>query len=167
MKESSTITYSKEFSIKENLENELKQISQELNSESKIKYENLKLQLDQIIENEIKGSVLRSLCRDYEEGEECSRYFFNLEKCKASQKTITCVRGSNDSLVTDQKLILEECRLFYKKLYTKNYDVDSDSFDRFTCNSSIPKMDKEDQLICDKKLSEHELLVTLKALKKE
>ena len=152
--------------LKENLEKELNDISQDLDCESKIRYQSLKSQLDEIIENEIKGSVLRSLCRDYEEGEKCSKYFFNLEKCKAAQKTITCIRGSNGGLVTDQNLILEECRLFYKKLYTKNKDIEKDSFERFTSNSSIPKLDKEAQMKCEQELSEQELFSTLKAFKK-
>ena len=79
----------------------MQQISQELDLESKKRFESLKSQLDDIIEHEIKGSVLRSLCTDYEEGEKCTKYFFNLEKSKAVQKTITCIRDSKGILIND------------------------------------------------------------------
>ena len=85
---------------------------------------------------------------------------------QSCSKTITCIRGSNGGLVTDQKFILEECRLFYKKLYTKNKDIEKDSFERFTSNSSIPKLDEEAQMKCEQELSEQELFSTLKAFKK-
>lgn len=64
-------------------------------------------------------------------------------------------------------MILEECRLFYKRLYAKNKDIENDSFDRFTSNINIPKLDDEAQLLCELQLSEQELYKTLKVFKKE
>ena len=75
--------------IKNNIEKELSQLSQNLDETNKKRYQNLKLQLDEIIENEVKGSILRSLCQDYEQWEKCSKYFFSLEKLKCRQKTIS------------------------------------------------------------------------------
>ena len=105
--------------LRENLEKELSILTSQLDVDSKNRYQALKLQLNEIIEHEIKGSVLRSLCKDCEEGEKCTKYFFNLERYNAIQKTITCLRGSKGGLVTDQKDILEECRQFYMNLYSK------------------------------------------------
>ena len=78
------------------------------------------MQLNEIIENEIKGSILRSLCREYEEGEKCNKYFFSLEKFRSKQKTLSRIQLSDGSFTSDEKKILNECRLFYKKLYSKN-----------------------------------------------
>ena len=66
--------------LKSSLEKEIQILSRNLNDINKAEYSSLKIQLDNIIENEIKGSILRSLCKDYEEGEKCSKYFFSLEK---------------------------------------------------------------------------------------
>ena len=59
---------------------------------SKLRYQQLKAELNEIIENEIKGSILQSLCRENEDGEKCSKYFFSLEKVRNCQKTITCLK---------------------------------------------------------------------------
>ena len=75
--------------IKENIEKELSQLCNSLNETNKMRYLDLKGQLDEIIENEVKGSILRSLCKDYEDGEKCSKYFFSLEKVKFQQKITT------------------------------------------------------------------------------
>ena len=49
------------------------QISQNLNDSNKILFQNLKNQLNEIIEQEVRGSILRSLCTEYENGEKCSK----------------------------------------------------------------------------------------------
>ena len=72
--------------LKSNIEKELVLLSQNLDESNKNQYQNLKSELNEIIEHEIKGSILRSLCRDYEQGEKCTKYFFSLEKSKFSKK---------------------------------------------------------------------------------
>ena len=69
--------------IKEQLEKELSELASNLNETNKVRYEQLKKELDQIIEQEVKGCILRSLCKNYEEGEKIT---FSLEKFKAKQK---------------------------------------------------------------------------------
>ena len=43
-----------------------------LNEENKAHYRSLQEQLDSIIETEIQGVILRSLCEEYEKGEKCT-----------------------------------------------------------------------------------------------
>ena len=64
--------------IKSKLEKEIQTLSKNLNETNKLEYLSLQMQLNEIIEKEIKGSILRSLCREYEEGEKCNKYFFSL-----------------------------------------------------------------------------------------
>ena len=104
--------------IKSELEQELKNLSRNLNDTNKIQYKKLQDQLNDIIEQEIKGQILRSLCEEYEQGEKCSNYFFSLEKYKAKQKTINRLKLSDGSFCSDSRKILEECRTFYKNLYS-------------------------------------------------
>ena len=151
--------------LKQNLEKELESLSAQPDNKSIKRYQSLKKELEQIIDYEVQGSILRSLCTEYEEGEKCSNYFFNLEKSKAIQKTITWLRGSNGNVITDQKSILEECRLFYKNLYEKSKNTNQNG-DSFLNSINIPKLKQKSQDVCDQNLSEQELLKTLKAFEK-
>ena len=72
--------------IKADLEKELKKISENLDESNKVKYGELKVKLNEIVESEVRGSILRSLCQDYKAGGKCTKYFFSLEKFKAKQK---------------------------------------------------------------------------------
>ena len=152
--------------LKSNLEKELAQMSQNLDENNKIRYSELKSELDDIIENEVKGAILRSLCQDYEKGEKCSKYFFSLEKFKSRQKVITRLKKGDGSLISEQKQILEECRLFYCNLYSKNENVHPDNYPFFFDTSNIPKLNEEQKNSCENNLSEEELFKTLKAFNK-
>ena len=144
----------------------MKQLQENLNETNKQQYADLQDQLNDIIENEVKGSILRSLCKDYESGEKCSKYFFSLEKYRGKQKTISRLQLSDGSFTSDPKLILNECRSFYQKLYSANAQVDPDSFPFFYQNPSIPKLSDEQKAKCDIDLTEEELFKTLKNFKK-
>ena len=72
--------------LKANLEKEIKILYPKLNPANKGQYIALKEKLNDIIEDEVKGVILRSLCDDYENGGKCSMYFFSLEKYLSKQK---------------------------------------------------------------------------------
>ena len=152
--------------MKSQIENELNVLSKNLNEQNKEIYKNLQNQLDDIIENEVRGSILRSLCQDYEAGEKCTKYFFSLEKFKAKQKTISRLERVDGSFTSDQKEILAECRQFYKKLYCKNVTVDPDNFPEFYNNTDLPKLSEQQKNSCEGMLTEEELLCTLKTFSK-
>ena len=152
--------------LKLNIEREMDELSQNLNDSNKVIFQNLKLKLDEIIEQEVKGSILRSLCTEYENGEKCSKYFFSLEKNRFKQKTITRLKCSDGSFISDQQAILEECRLFYQKLYSKNNEVDPSNFPFFYENEGIPKISEAQKQACDSELSESEIFKTLKCFNK-
>ena len=152
--------------LKNQLERELQTLSGNLNETNKLKYQILQDQLNEIIENEIKGVILRSLCNDYEQGEKCSKYFFSLEKFRAKQKTISRLKLSGESFTSDQKTILDECRLFYKNLYCKNVNVNPDAHPDFFTNVTTPKLTETEKQFCDTDLTEEELFKTLKTFSK-
>ena len=126
----------------------------------------LKDELDEIVEYEVKGSILRSLCEDYEKGEKCTKYFFSLEKFRAKQKTILRLRLPNGSLTSNQKTILDACRSFYKSLFSKNFAVSPASQPQFFQNPNIPLLNSIQKDFCDKDLTTNELLKTLQSFKK-
>ena len=70
------------------------------------------------------------------------------------------------SLTSDEKLILEECRLFYKNLYSKNVQVEPNAFPFFYQNVTIPKISVIQKDKCDANISQEELLKTLKSFQK-
>ena len=69
--------------MKTQIENELKTTALNLNNDNLLHYQCLKEKLEEIIENEVKGVILRSLCDEYEKNDKCSKSFFSLEKFKA------------------------------------------------------------------------------------
>ena len=130
--------------LKEELEEKLANLSANLNESNKNQYKELQEQLNDIVEQEIQGVVLRSLCEDYEKGEKCSKYFFSLEKYRAKQKTINRIKLSCGSLTSDSKTILQECRSFYQNLYRQNENTNINIHPEFFTSVPIPKLsDKE------------------------
>ena len=145
--------------LKNNLEKELETLSQNLNEENKGKFKALQEQLNAIIETEIQGSILRSLCDEYEQGE-------NIEKYRAKQKTISRLKLSDGSFSSDPKVILEECRYFYQKLYSKNINVNPSLHPEFFRNVTTPKLTENQKQFCDSKLTFQELFKCLESFSK-
>ena len=94
--------------LKANLEKEMENLYPKLNDINKHQYLNLKEKLNDIIEDEIKGVILRSLCNDYENGEKCSKYFFSLEKYRSKQKTISRIKLEDGSFTSSAPVISNE-----------------------------------------------------------
>ena len=152
--------------LKANIEKELESLKLNLNWDSKARYKALQEDLNDIVETEIKGSILRSLCEDYEQGEKCSKYFFSLEKFRGKQKTISRLKRADGSLTSDSKIILEECRMFYQNLYNRNQNVDANLHPEFFRNVTTPKLSEEQKKICDAVLTIEELFKCLRTFSK-
>ena len=84
-----TISYSKiraknNRKIKNDLENKLKNLENDLNNYNKLqKYNKIKSELEEIYEKFVESAKVRSKCTWYEEGEKSTKYFLNLEKKRA------------------------------------------------------------------------------------
>ena len=63
-------------------------------------------ELETIIEYQIKGAILRSKSRWYNEGEKNTAYFLNLEKRHCKQGTITQLKDDEHKLTLSDKGIL-------------------------------------------------------------
>ena len=89
-----TISYSKiraksNREIKNDLENKLKDLTNDLNNYDKLqKYSKIKSELEEIYEKFVEGAKVRSRCTWYEEGEKSTKFFLNLEKKRALQGQI-------------------------------------------------------------------------------
>ena len=79
-----------------------------------------KLDLDELINEKIKGVVFRSKCRFYELGEVNSKYFYSLEKSRYNAKTCHTLFDEEGVLQTSVKKVLMIQEHFYQELYTKD-----------------------------------------------
>ena len=68
--------------------------------------------------------------------------------------------------MSDAKIILEECRKFYKKLYNKNMNVNLNFHREFFTNITTPKLSEQDKQFCETNLTIAELLKNLKSFRK-
>ena len=93
--------------------------------------------------------------------------FFSLEKYRSKQKTISRIKLGDGSFTSDAKVILNECREFYKKLYSKNDRVDIFAHQEFFTNVTTPKLSEEEKEFCETELTIKELFKNLKCFQKK
>ena len=112
---------------------------------------------------QMEGTIIRSRIRYREEGEKCSKYFIDLEKRNAVNKTIDSLRSTEGELLIEPEAILKEQVRFYTELYTDE-GVDATAQDILLNN-----LDKElpDSYInkCEGVLSLEEATKAIRALK--
>ncbi|KAJ8030403.1 hypothetical protein HOLleu_26824 [Holothuria leucospilota] len=68
-------------------------------------------------DQKLQGTIIRSRARWVEQGEKNTSYFLNLEKCNKSNNTIYKIKDSEGNDYVDSKIILNEIKCFYEKLY--------------------------------------------------
>lgn len=69
----------------------------------------VKENLEKMYEYKIQATILRSKTRWYNEGEENSKYFFNLEKRHFKRKVISQLCRADNTTLTSDNDILQEC----------------------------------------------------------
>ena len=96
--------------IKNDLENNLKDLENDLNNYNKLqKYYKIKSELEEIYEQFVEGTKVRGKCTWYEEGKKSTKFFLNLEKKKSLQGQISKLIGNQE--ITDQNKIQNELQL--------------------------------------------------------
>ena len=75
-------------------------------------------ELVKIREDGLKGSKIRSRAQWVENGEKPSKFFLQLEKSNYINKSIKELAVDENTTITDQTLIIDEIRNFYKDLYS-------------------------------------------------
>ena len=108
--------------------------------------DNLKLQLENIRKEKMKGIMLRSKLQWSEEGEKPTKYFLSLENKHFSSKIIHRLEKENGETISDQDKILDEVKIFYKNLFTNiDEELHEDfSLDEMFKNYNIKKVSYED-----------------------
>ena len=128
--------------------------------ETKTYYE---AQIDTLLEKRVKGSIIRSKSKWYEEGEKASsKYFFNLEKVRYSNKMIKKLITEDNTVVREQKDIIAEQYKFYKKLYTSDPKI----YFMYTNNENI-KLDDVEKNQLDSRLTLQEVTQAIRQMKSD
>jgi len=89
------------------------------------KLDNLRSEMEEIIQYRTKGVILRSRTRWHNEGEKNTKYFLNLEKRHYRQGTISRLKKNEKDFATTDKEIFHECESFFKDLYSSKMKTDS------------------------------------------
>ena len=111
----------------------------------------------------MEGVKIRARAKWIEEGEKNSNFFCNLENQNFISKSMNKLITSKDNHITEQTQIIEEVRLFYKKLYSKRNSVDID-LNNIINKQSFKIMAKQDKMSLEKELSVEECLDSLKKM---
>ena len=128
--------------------------------------ETKKRELETIIERQIKGAILRTKSRWYNEGERSTKYFFNLEKRHCKQGTISQLKINDEDLVHTDKEILHECESFYRNLYSsKTASNLKDDF--FPPQQDLKFLNETEKSVCEGSLNRKECLEALKSMAPE
>ena len=110
-------------------------------------YTESKKELESLLMEKISGTIFRSKAKWYAEGDRSSKYFFNLEKNRAINKTCKQIFDKQGNLVGELSKVLEIQREFYQELYAYNHEVEfaiSDKPDKFVHDNM--KLDQSNPL---------------------
>ena len=135
-----------------NLRAELKVLEDKLDNNEEVMdtYNTVKKDLEQIEEEKLRGNIVRSRAQLIEEGEKSSKYFMNLENRNYRAKCITTLL-KDEIKISKQPDILDECKRFYKHLYSKSMECNLFEKCQFfkTNHIELNEIEKE---ICETKL---------------
>ena len=109
-------------------------LNSEMNKQTKsqeiIKNETKKL--NDILDKEYRGALIRSKIQEVHQNDRPGKYFFALEKIRGSDKIIQKLKTNNNTTTTDKAEIINEITTFYKNLYTT--EPTNDINQRKICN---------------------------------
>ena len=125
----------------------------------------LKSDLERIIECRTKVSILRAKIKWHNEGEKNAKYFLNLEKRHYKQGTISQLKVDENNFITSDQEILAEGESFFINLYTSNRNVHNliNRYDFFK-HENDTVLNDEERNNCEGLLTERECLAALKTM---
>jgi len=110
------------------------------------------------------GSILRSKCQIYEEGEKSTKFFLGLEKKRAINGTIDMLKVDDNTEVNDYNDVLSEIKKFYKNLFSKK-DLDNSGTSVFLEGLGLPKISESDKNRCDQDVTREDMKAALKSMR--
>ena len=141
-------------------ENDLSETSQTIRNTLEAK----KLQLENNLQRQTQGAIIRSKARWHNEGEKNTKYFLSLEKRHVNSKTIKQLQLENNSAISMDMEILTEAKCFYQNLYTSRAPDISIHDEFFFPEGSTAKLDEHAQKEGEGSLTKEECLNSLKTM---
>ncbi len=126
----------------------------------------LKCQLDAMHISSTRGAEIRSKALWAQQGEKSNKFFLTLEKIRGKQKTMTSLRTEN-TVLTDQKDIMQEQVRFYKELYKKKAGFSKKAVQEFIKDLHLPKLEEGLHDMCDEEITVGECAKALKQMKND
>ena len=123
----------------------------------------IKSELNDLLTERFKGSMIRSRAQILEQGEKPSRYFLQLEKKIAKSKLITEVRV-NGNQYFDAPNIIREVRNFWQDIFTKG-ETDDDAARYFLQDAGLPRVPPDLVEHCEGPLTMREALESISSMK--
>ena len=117
--------------------------------------------IDKLNDNFLEGSKIRSKAQYLENNERPTRFFLRKENKSATDKYIKSLRNEEGITVTSKEGIQQECKYFYKKLYSTK-DIDPTVDDYFL--TDIPTLDQNMSDLCEGEITIKECHDALKLM---
>ena len=130
------------------------------------KYHFLKEEIEKIEEIETKGAILRSKIRWSEAGEKNTKYFLNLERRNAVNKHISQLQLENGDVTSDPKVILNEQKIYYQKLYSdlNQSEPENKSLITQSFTEELSTLPEDEMKRCEGLITEKECAEALKSM---
>jgi hypothetical protein len=112
-------------------------------------YERVKLEYELLYHHHMKGLIIRSKAKWYEEGEKCTKYFMNLEKRNVNRKIITNLVDNEGKKVTSDDDIIKMQMEFYQGLYKIKGQTSESMFDNYVKDMNVQRLSEEDKDLCE------------------
>ena len=93
---------------KERNKNSITEMENNLNENNMKNLENLKIELNDIRQEKLKGHFIRSIAQHIDKGENPTKYFCGLEQHNSINKTLNELELDNGTIITEQNAILKE-----------------------------------------------------------
>ena len=124
--------------------------------------ENLRTEINKIMEYKTKGAIVRAKTDWFMYGEKSSSYFFKLENYKYTKKNRFKLMKKDGTITTDPSEILHEQYNFFKKIFSVPEGFEHDM--SFVEGLKIPKIELEDKERLEQQIEYNEIIDALKTM---
>ena len=124
-------------------------------------YSVAKQRFEEINDEKAVGSILRSRCTWYEDGEKSSKFFLNCEKNNAVKSSIRAIIDENNVELHDKKQIMDRIHRFYSDLFSKKVSNSKEVNMSFLESLDLPKLSEEQKDFCEIEFTKDDLFETL------
>ena len=125
----------------------------------------LETDLNEILDKETAGLIVRSRIKWAEHGEKSSKYFCNLEKRNNDKKIIRQLKSNEGNVLVEPDKVMEEIGAYFESLYSSNCSPeDIDVASLFLSGLDVPIIDANEKELLNGPITRSELWSVLKSM---